>query len=573
MLSLLHPDCFRFAVRHFVRFEAWRNGVDAQLGSVGGSLFEPVILRNSVWSYEGETGPVTRFQIDTATATFSWRNLLPRASGRWFQRLSLEGVTGKTRLPPAAELAARPAAFALPIPRPRGRWLAAPVRFEAVDVDFIVESDGDYVRFVQTALTLSSVEAGTITASQIVVRQPWLTRTFRNVSGTTAIQDRKLQVAGLALEPGVEVQDFSTSLDSIARGQLKFAVDLAAFGGKLRADVQTLPDEPQFAVYVAVPFSQINVARLAAFLGVSDAAGGTIKAGRFTFRGPPQQIAKASAELRFEAANFQWETRQWDSLVLGVKLLDGRIQVPELALAQGHNRLNLSGDMALPMPGVAWWRSEFSCDISAKIDNLTELSALMLPEFHYTAGRATIEGSVRGKDQQFNGRINITGSRLRWHDAPIEKLAASVKLNGNEYQITDISLFNGADYINGTGVVNIVGDKQYRANCERRSPTWASTRRSCRSRSSRSRWPAERGSTGAARARRKGTAASSSRSSAKSGRSVRTPHGCTRSTPTSRRPTRTAAWFSRRSLFRMTTRLSPPKSAWWTRPSRSAASG
>lgn len=461
LLSLLHPDCFRFAVRQFIRCEAWRNGVDAQLGSVGGSLFEPVVLRDSVWSYEGKSGPVTRCEIETATATFSWRNLLPRSSGRWFQRLTLEGVTCKTRLPVAAESAAPPAAFQLHIPRPRGRVLAAPERFEAVDVDFIIEGDGHYVRFLQTTLTLSDVEAGTITAGQIIVRQPWLTRTFRDVAGTTSIQDSTLQVAGLTLEPGVEVLEFSTSLNDLARGQMKFTVELAAFGGKLRADVQTLPQEPQFSIYVAVPFSKIDVAKLAAFLGVSDAAGGTIKAGRFTFSGPPQEFAKASAELRFEAANFQWETRQWDSLVLGAKLLDGRIQVPELALAQGKNQMKLSGEMALPMPGVAWWRSEFSCDISAKIDNLTMLSALVLPEFQYAAGHATIDGSVRGKDQQFNGRINVTGSALRWHDAPIEKLSASVKLNGNEYQITDVSLFNGADYINGTGVVNIVGDKQY----------------------------------------------------------------------------------------------------------------
>jgi len=461
LLSLLHPDCFRFAVRQFIRVEAWRNGVDAQIGSVDGSLFEPLVVRDSLWTYESENGPVTRLGVKVATAHFSWSNLLPRSSGQWFQRLTLESVTAKVRMPLASDTALQRLPFSVDVPRPRGHWLAAPERLEAVDVDFIVESNGDYLRFLQAAFTLSNIEAGALTAGQVVVKQPWLTRTFRNVAGTTAIQDGMLQIAGLTLEPGVQVQDFSTRLDDFARGRLKFTVQVAAFGGRIRADVQTLPDEPQFSIDVAVPFSEIDVAKLATFLRVSDAAGGTIKTGKFTFRGPPQQFAKGSAELRFEAANFQWETRQWDSLVLGAKLLGGRIQVPELALTQGHNRLNLSGDMALPMPGIAWWRSEFSCDVTAKIDNLTELSALMLPEFQYAAGRATIDGSIRGRDRHFNGRINVTGSNLRWHNAPIEKLAASVKLNGNEYQITDISLFNGADYVNGSGVVNIMGDKQY----------------------------------------------------------------------------------------------------------------
>ena len=103
LLLFLQPDCFRFAVRHFLGFEAWRNGVGLQIRAVEGSLFEPVVLRDSVWSYEGESGPVTRLEIKTATATFSWRNLVPRSSSQWFQRLTLEGVAGKMQLPPAVE--------------------------------------------------------------------------------------------------------------------------------------------------------------------------------------------------------------------------------------------------------------------------------------------------------------------------------------------------------------------------------------------------------------------------------------------------------------------------------------
>ena len=462
VLALFQPDCFRFAMRHFVRAAAWCNGVDAQIGSVGGSLFEPVVLSDSVWSYESENGPVTRLDIKVATASFSWRNLLPRSSGQWFQRLSLEGVTGKVRLPLVAEMAATPDGLALRVPRPRGRAFVAPERFEAADVDFIFASNGDYVRLLQTAFTLSNVEAGSLTAGQILVKQPWLTRTFRNVTGTTAIEDGKLQIAALTLEPGVEVQDFSFALNDLADGRLKFAVKLAAFGGDLRADVQILPNEPQFSIDVSVPFSRIDVAKLATFLGISDAAGGTIKTGHFSFRGPPQQFVKGSGELRFEAANFQWETRQWDLLVVGAKLLDGRFQIPELALTQGRNRVAFSGEMAWPVPGVAWWQSDFALTIKeGQLDDLTALSALLMPEFRFAAGRATIRGSVRGKDQKFDGQLVISGSQLRWRNAPVEKLDASIVLNGNEYQISNVSVRNGADYLSGSGVVNIVGEKQY----------------------------------------------------------------------------------------------------------------
>ena len=461
VVVLLQPDCFRFALRHAIRGEAWCHGGDVQIGKLEGSLFEPIVLRDSVWTYEGKNGPITRVEVGAATATLNWTSLLPRASGAWFERLALENVTGKLRLPPPTEnaLPAVPSGFR--IPRPHGRWLALPERVTATGVDFIFESNGDYLRLTRTALTLSSVEAGTISVGEMIVKQPWLRRTFRDVKGSTAIQDGALEIAGLTLEPGVQVTDFSTGLKDFARGQLKFTGRLAAFGGELRANVQTLPKEPRFSIDVAVPFSQIDVAKLAAFLGLSDAAGGTITSGRFTFRGPPQQFAQANAELRFEAANFQWNSRQWDSLVLGAKLLGGRIDVPELALAQGKNRLNLSGEMAVPLPGVEWWRSEFSCDIAAKIENLTEMSALLLPEFKYAAGRANIDGSIRGKDRQFHGQLLVSGSNLRWRSAPIEELHASVKLNGNEYQLTNFSLFNAGDYLRGRGVMNIIGDKQY----------------------------------------------------------------------------------------------------------------
>ncbi len=460
--ALFEPNCFRFLADQFIRFEAWRCGVSAQIGGMDGSLLEPLILRNSVWIYESSTGPVTRVEVAAATAEFSWRNLLPRSTGPWFQRLTINGVTGKIQFPlESTEPAASTHPISLHLPRPGGRWLPAPERIEAKDVDFIFQSNADYVRLADTEFTLSKVEAGTIRAGQIAIKQPWLNRTFRDVRGTTAIQDAKVEVANLTLEPDVQVRGFSAELDDLARGQLNLDMRLAAFGGTIRVSAQTLSPERPFGFEATGTFSQIGVAKLAAFLGLSDAAGGTIKEGKFTFRGPPQQVAKATASLRLEATNFQWDSRQWDALVLGATLMEGRVQIPELALAQGHNRLNLNGEMPLPTPGVAWWQSEFSVNIAAKIDNLTELSALMLPEFQFAAGKANIDGSIRGKDQQFNGQLIVSGSNLKWHNAPIEELHAGVKLNGNELQLTNVSLFNNGDYLRGHGVVNIIGDKQY----------------------------------------------------------------------------------------------------------------
>lgn len=460
--ALFEPNYFRFVARQLIALEAWRTGISVQIGGIDGSLLEPLVLRNSVWIYESGSGPITRLEIADATAVFSWRNLLPRSSGPWFERLTINGLTGKIQFPTevAPLVESTPLSY-FKLPSPRGGSFPAPELIEAKGVDFIFQSNTDYLRLADTDFTLSKVAPGKLRAGQIAIKQPWLNRTFRDVRATTALQDTRVELANLTLEPGVQIQSFSAEMDKLARGQLNLDMRLAAFGGEIRIAAKTLSQQRPFAFEATGNFSQIGVAKLSTFLGASDAAGGTIKGGYFTFRGPPQQLERATARLRLEATNFQWESRQWDALVFGASLMEGRVQVPEFALTQGHNRLNLNGEMPLPTPGVAWWQSEFSVNIAAKIENLTELSALMLPEFQFAAGRANIDGSIRGKDQQFNGQLIVSGSNLKWHNAPIEELHAGVKLTGNELQLTNISLFNNGDYLRGHGVVNIIGDKQY----------------------------------------------------------------------------------------------------------------
>ncbi|MDB6149484.1 MAG: hypothetical protein JWQ44_932 [Chthoniobacter sp.] len=442
-----------------MRFEAWRHGVSTQIPSVTGSLYEPIVLQNSIWIFESPSGPLTRVEIKEARAVFNWRALLSRGSTPWFRALELDGVTGKIQVPTQSSSGeGRPISDST---HPRNRGLPGPERIAARNVDFVFESDGYFVRLQNAAFSASEVEPGTLNAGQVIIRQPWLNRTFRNISATTKLDGTTAGLANVTLEPGVQIQSLVAEFDKLARGELKFEMQMAGFGGGIRIETQTLASDGDVSFEAFGTFSQVNIGRLASFLGLSEAAGGTIKDGKFSFRGPPKEFTKATVEVRVEATNFQWESRQWDSLVLGAKLLNGRVQIPVLALSQGHNTLNLNGDFALPAPDQQWWQSEFALNINAQIENLTELSALMLPEFKYAAGKAKIDGSVRGKDQSFAGQIIVSGSDLQWRNAPVEDLHATLKLNGNELQLSNLSLFNDGDYVRGRGVVNILGDKQY----------------------------------------------------------------------------------------------------------------
>lgn len=466
--ALQIPVVFQAALREALKLEAWRHGGSVQIGQVGGSFYQPVTLQDSIWTFHCDTGGCTQVEVGRAEAEFAWRELLPGHGPHWFKRLTLDGVKAKILVftPETEEAAA-----ATPVPSAtegRSAWYPRPTRVEASSVDLLFQNEDHSVELQKCRLLLSELEPGFIEVGQLKVDQAWMTHTFRNVKAATALREDGVSIANLQLDPAVNVEAFSTDFHGMMIGQPKLELSVAAFGGHIDASSDTVPADRGSTLQATVRFSQIAIAPLASFLGISEAAGGTIKDGHITFRGLPRDWLKASVTARVEATNFQWETRQWDSLKLGVSLIDRRIQIPELELHQGHNLLSLNGDMALPNGKVPWWQSEFSCNVTGRIDNLTELSALVLPEFLYAAGRIRIDGHVNGKDQRYYGALLVSGSDLSWRNAPIQDLKAGLRLNGKDLEIASLDLYNkGAtkdDYLRGQGVVSLDGSGNYQGD-------------------------------------------------------------------------------------------------------------
>jgi hypothetical protein len=179
-----------------------------------------------------------------------------------------------------------------------------PARVEASEVNFVFQTKGDYVRLQQAAFTLSEFQPGTISAEQVTIRQPWLSRTFRGASGTTAVQDARVVLANVSLEPGVEIRTLTAALDELARGRLNLNMQLTAFGGTMRGEAQTITREGRLNFEASGTFSRIQVAQLATVLSLSEPAGGMINEGRFSFRGSPRNLTKATASLRLDASKF-----------------------------------------------------------------------------------------------------------------------------------------------------------------------------------------------------------------------------------------------------------------------------
>lgn len=485
LLVAIHPRVFPSIIGALFQFEAWRNGVSLSIGRIRADLFEPIVFENTVCIYRAETGAVTRLEIRRARAWLAWSNIFPAPvngwihsaakaanfqplgqNGIWLQELELDGVTAKLALPGANTEAFHEAAHVRWLRSAFGRWSPRPGLIMVRDADVIVERDGDYFRSSGVNFSLGETTPGTFRATQVLWKAGRVRNVFHNVGGLTSLQDSRVTFAGLILTPEVTVQAFTVSVGDIAEGKFTLSTRVAAFGGAIEAEAETAIADQQLRFDVTGTFSKINVAGLAGFLGLSEAAGGTVNEGRFSFRGTPRDFSHAEATVRLEAGSFQWDSRQWDSLVLGLSLLEQRLQVPELRLRQGKNQLTLTGNMALPQAGAKWWERQFDFKVDADIQNLTDLSALLLPEFKYAAGRLFVKGAVSStgrhgeKPPDFEGQLIVSGNGLQWRTAPIDVVQAALLFHGRELKVITAQCLHGEDYLRGTGQISL-GDGSY----------------------------------------------------------------------------------------------------------------
>ena len=459
LFVLLEPHAFRVVVWEGALIEAARHGLRLEIGAVEGSLYEPVVFRN-IWLASSRAAVVSKVSVHSAHVAFSWRSLLLQKGQGFFHRLALEGVRADITFQPYSK-------ERLPEPTPGQmpseiqQWLPLPTRTEVANSTFLFHLGERTVTFADVGFTVSSSEAGIIAMEKLTMEQGLMSRSFSNLRGTTALQGTRLRVAGITLSDGVFLKSLSCDLADIARGRVQVDFDFAAFGGSLGGELlnTSLGRLPTYDIVGY--FSNISVEALGRFLGAPEQTGGVIKEGRFTFRGSPHELEKATLSTRLEARDFRWGNRQWNSLVLGATVVNRRLQIPELELQQAHNTLHLKGELAVPGEETPWWLSDFNFDITARLDNLTELSALFGPQSADTAGKMTLDGSIRGDKKSYSGQLLLAGAKLSWRGVPFDVFNAGIKLDGNELQILSLEATHGADFVRGKGTVSILGERRY----------------------------------------------------------------------------------------------------------------
>ena len=465
---VLEPHALRFCVKHALTLHARMHGTPLTIGSVDGSIFEPLVFQGVRFSTRN-AGVVSQVSIERAEARFdwAWRTLVSQRGNGFFSQLTLDGFQGDVVFEPGAadeEPQSLPWRMLSSDAQHGGGWIPIPSRMEVWRARLAVRAGkaGDRTLLLSdTRFTLNEAAPGEVAIGSLEVRRGEFRKGFTGLRGTTAIQGSRLVVADLNLGQGIWLKSVSAELADTAKGQLQMAFDFAAFGGGIRGELLNASRGHRIDVEIAGDFRQIAVADLARFLNAPETAGGTIKEGHFTFRGSPRELDKATATTRFEAVDFVWGKRQWNSLVLGATVVDRRVQIPEFQLQQAHNALKLRGELSLPDGSKRWWETAFNFEIAGRINNLTELSALFGPSFSDTAGVMAIDGSVRGESKTFSGQLIVTGSKLSYRGAPIDVFNAAIKLDGNEFQVVNLEMVHGEDFVRGKGSINILGERRY----------------------------------------------------------------------------------------------------------------
>jgi hypothetical protein len=464
--AALTPPVFQFAVLHAAVFFAKRRDVDLRIEKVGGSIFEPVSFYGVKASAVSSSRTTASFEAPRVDVDWSLAALVFKAGAGCVRAIAIDGLNGRFDFPANDSAENSPAENSNSTANESTRHLwpirLLPSKIDVSRVNLTFQQGENFVRLENLRCAASDTEPGTVQFGKIVVKQPWLAKTFPSAKGVAALQNSRLSLADIALGDNVKFKSISSDLAELSRGQLKAEFDIDAFSGAIRGEINGAAGKMHSQMEVNGSFAQISVQELANFFDFNGKAGGLINEGNFSFNGSLRNLQKATFKIYLEAADFQLGKRRWNSLVGGATLVEHHIQIPGLRLVQAHNELNLKGEMILPTKRIEWWQSEFAFDIAAKIDNLAELSALFGPEFADAGGRATIDGSVKGADQSFNGELAIAGDGLSYRKTPVEKLRASIKLSGNELQVASLELSNKSDFVRGKGVVNILGqEKRY----------------------------------------------------------------------------------------------------------------
>lgn len=325
---------------------------------------------------------------------------------------------------------------------------------------------GDLYRFSIAGLYFSLPDrwAGRVAYSEAVLDIGSAHHVFSATSASANWNGSTLRLGKLELERELKLEEIT--LTPFGK-HLEFGLRGTVGEGLLRGDgsIGILQDHGTLAATLVGEGLKMEV--LSMLLNDGDQrASGTIRQGRFTFRGDPERPLEADSSVRLVADDFRWEGRGWDSLRLAATLTGRVFTLSELVLLQKANEVTARGQSKLPEDWHHVLKAPFTASFQAQLEDAGELAALAGPDFAQLAGRLELEGALRGAENKAEGYCNLVGTGMKISSLPIDWLKGCLLFEGEKTRLSNLEAWSGKDRIMMEGSVENARPHTYAATAQ-----------------------------------------------------------------------------------------------------------
>ena len=457
-LTGLLAICFApFIVSHGLRlwlsWKARQENLTVTIDKLEAPFLRPVVMRGVRLT----TAPGSPFRIDfaaaQATVALDLRAIVQPARGRIVQSLQMAGIHAEMHRDHSGATISKAGWRTLQ------RLLPGNANFAGLDLR--VENGATVFLLRGSSLSVTEVQGGDFSAREIMIVSPWLRQSFSNLRGATRWQGNRLTVGGLTLTRGLDLQWITADLSQLGNEFLGLQFEAAVFGGNIRADISNEWNSKTSAWNVAGSVGDVSLAQTSEVIGLADRAEGLLHACKFTFRGDPRDVTRATTSIWAELTDLQWRGRAAETIMFGATIYNRQIQLQELYLKQSDNELTLSGEGALIASPSGWLDPVFRGDVSASISNLGEFAALFGANPGDFAGQISVEGTMNARDRKIGGHLTAAGKSLSIFKAPIDSFTTKLNLKATELEIEQLELHHRDDFARASGKIDVAREHEY----------------------------------------------------------------------------------------------------------------
>jgi len=442
------PLAVSTGVRLWLAWKARQYHFSIGVERVDAPFLRPVVIHGlritAAPSREGRS----EFAAARISVGLNLRAILFRASDRAIRRVSIDGLQVEIRPASTSAPSLNQSAFTT-------LQNLLPGSFNCQHVNLRIETRRAVVLLRNLFLSGNEIEAGRVGADQLMIVSPWFRQSFSQLRGATKWEENRLTLAGLSLTRRFDLPAVTTDLSHLAQRGIGFDFDVELFGGKIRADISREQQGDTTNWNVLGSAADISLAQTADALGFAGRIGGLLHACKFSFRGNPLDLQKATGWLWTEVTAPTWQQRAADVLMLGATLYDRQIGVHQFYLKQGDNELTISGEAAVPASWAEWTGTNFRSDVSGAIADLDAFATLFGAKSAEFAGWLQVEGTVEARARKLDGRVTANGSGLALFKCPIDLLTAKVNLKATQIEFEELELARGMDSLRLAGKIDI----------------------------------------------------------------------------------------------------------------------